>query len=460
MAASIVPVNPYTHEKLGEYPLLSATELSDRTARAGKAFVSWRGLPIGKRAALLSEALSYFETHREQVATDITAHMGKPITQARREIDTFFERANHLIAVAEETLKPEILPSPAGQYRAIEHEPLGVVLVISAWNYPLVISVNGVISALLTGNTVLLKHSSITPIIGDHFARAFGNLGGLENILQSFVADHTVTAGIIENPGVDHVIFTGSVRGGHEIYRSAARRFIDCNLELGGKDGAYVAEDADVKSAAESLVDGAMYNAGQSCCGIERVYVHEKVYPEFLKHAEALCRAYVLGDPMEATTNLGPLADPASAHEMERQVGEALRRGALLLCGGETTLMGKAVFFPPTLLADVPQEAEIMKLENFGPLLPVSSVPGDEPALRRVNDSAYGLTCAIYTRDEKRAQAFARGAETGTVFMNRCDYLDPALPWTGVKDSGKGSALSRYGMLALTRRKALNFRLA
>jgi acyl-CoA reductase-like NAD-dependent aldehyde dehydrogenase len=315
------------------------------------------------------------------------------------------------------------------------------------------ITINGVMASLLAGNTVLLKHATQTLSIGAHFAYAFGDL------VEHAVIDHSSAAELMEARAVDHVIFTGSVEAGRTVYQHAAKGLLDCQLELGGKDGAYVATDADVEKAAESLVDGAMYNAGQSCCGVERVYVHEEVYDAFVNHCARVIDAYRLGDPMVEATTLGPLAQASNAELMSQQIEDAVSKGAHIMRGGHSRQMGKGTFFEPTLLTEVTHDMEVMMVENFGPILPVMKVAEDSEAIQCINDSSYGLTSIIFTASHDRAQRFSESVNTGTVFMNRCDYLDPALPWTGVKDSGVGSALSKYGLLGVTRRKAKHFRL-
>jgi len=450
--------NPFTLEPIAQYDAETDAQVAAKAAAARSAFASWRRVPVGERVAMLREALRYFETHRETIANDISEQMGRPLHQAGGEVSGLFERAEHLLSIAEETLSPDELGERNGCDRRIVHEPLGVVFVISAWNYPLLITINGVLAALLAGNTVLLKHAAQTLSIGRHFAAAFGTIPGHPGLVQDIVVDHDVAGRLIREGDIDHVVFTGSVGGGRRVYEHAAARFIDCALELGGKDGAYVAADAGPKAAAEGLVDGAMFNAGQSCCGIERVYVHASLHDAFVSHCKTLVAAYVLGDPRDPATTMGPLAAAKSAGPMEAQIADAIAKGATLVCGGKTRTIGKGTYFQPTLLTGVTHDMLVMQEENFGPILPVMSVSSDDEALERINDSRYGLTCAIYTQGRTLAERFANGANTGTVFMNRCDYLDPALPWTGVNDSGKGSTLSTYGFFAMTRRKALNFR--
>ena len=411
-------------------------------------------MPVAKRVVRVRGALDYFKANREAIAGDITAQMGRPLAQARGEIDGLLERFNYLCDIAPEVLAADAVTKREYFHREILHEPHGVVLIIAAWNYPLLIAASGISAALLAGNVVLLKHSTRTLSIGEHFQKAFG----AEGLLQHVVMDHANTARLIEEGDINHVVFTGSVGGGEKIYASTAKRNCDCNLELGGKDGAYVAADADIAQSAAMLVDGAMYNAGQCCCGIERVYVHAAVYDEFLAACQPLVEGYTLGNPLDAATTQGPLAVASSAKLMEAQITEAVTVGGEVLAGGKARQIGQGMFFEPTLLTVNSNDLAIMQEENFGPLLPVMKVADDAEAIAHINDSQFGLTAVICTSDRARAEAFAGAVEAGTIFMNRCDFLDPALPWTGVKASGKGSSLSRYGLLAMTRPKAIHFR--
>jgi acyl-CoA reductase-like NAD-dependent aldehyde dehydrogenase len=278
--------------------------------------------------------------------------------------------------------------------------------------------------------------------------------------VQALFVDYETTEKMVSDPRIDAVLFTGSVLGGHRIQAAAKDRFVHVGLELGGNDPAYVAEDADLTNAVENIVDGAIYNAGQSCCAVERVYVHRSLYEKFIAAAEPLVRAYVLGDPRDDKTSLGPIAQPWHTKELAAFVADAKQKGARVVVGGEAaSVNGKGRFFQATLLRDVPQSADVMQKEAFGPILPVSVVDSDDEALARMNDSRLGLTASVWTMDRDRADRFARQLEFGTVYMNRCDSLDPALPWVGVKDSGRGVTLSALGFDALTRPKAIHFRL-
>jgi acyl-CoA reductase-like NAD-dependent aldehyde dehydrogenase len=419
---------------------------------------AWAQIPLEKRVAHVRDALKYFSENKSAIAEDITREMGRPISQSPGEVGGLLERGNYMCDIAIENLSPKILPDKPGFQRSIVREPMGVIFVISAWNYPLLVAVNSIVPALLAGNTVLLKHSSQTPSIGNHFEKAFFAMGGVRSLLVNVQIDHATTGKVIEDLDVNHVVFTGSVSGGKQILEHARKKFLQPQLELGGKDAAYIAEDADINLAAETVVDGAMFNSGQSCCGIERAYVHSAVYDKFLQECKRVIGTYKLGDPKQKDTNLGPMVSDKAAQYAKSQVDAAVKAGAKILAGGELHKNSWGSFLTPTLIVDVQQDQDIVQEENFAPILAVMKVSSLEEAIAKVNDSHYGLTSAIFTTDATKAREFAARAETGTVFMNRCDYLDPALPWTGVKDSGCGSALSYLGFLSVTRAKALHFK--
>jgi acyl-CoA reductase-like NAD-dependent aldehyde dehydrogenase len=455
--ASLKVINPFDQSVACEVAYESDQSLERKLERARAAFQSWRRVPLAERISRVETALGYFRSQAAQVARDLTVQMGKPIAEARREIETFFDRARYTCSIAPQALAPDTLPPKEGFERRIVHEPLGVVLNIAAWNYPLLIPVNVVVPALLAGNVVLLKHSAKTPLCGLHFERAFASVDP-PGLVQSLVLTHQAVEELIASGPIDHLSFTGSVEGGRAVYREAARRLLDAGLELGGKDPAYVAADADLDFTAENVVDGGCYNAGQSCCAVERVYVHRKVYDGFLARARAVMERYRLGDPLLEETTMGPLASQGALDTIDLQVGEAVRRGARLLLGGKRLVSSRGNFFQPTLLADLENDRLVMQEETFGPVLPVMAVEGDDQAIELMNQSRFGLTGSVWTRDPERAERFGRELKAGTVFRNRCDYLDPALPWTGAGESGLGSTLSRYGFYGLTRRKSLHFR--
>jgi acyl-CoA reductase-like NAD-dependent aldehyde dehydrogenase len=453
--------NPYTGETVAERPLLKDSDVEGLVTRSFRAHKAWARTSIAERVALCERFCQQLEKDGERVAREITAQMGKPLAQSRGEARTTLYRARAMMALAPEALRDDPLPPLPGLTRFVRHEPVGVVLDISAWNYPLLISVNVVVPAVLAGNSVILKHANRTALCGEAFARAFAAAGAPESLVTAVDATHQTCARIIARPEVGYVSFTGSVRGGHEVYREAAKRFIDVGLELGGKDPAYVAPDADLDHAIANIVDGAYYNAGQSCCGIERIYVHASIYDRFVEGALAEVRKYKLGDPLDAATTMGPMAQPGAPEKLEAQVEEARGKGARVLCGGKPVrdAAGKGRFFDPSLVIDASHAMHgLMVEESFGPVVGVQKVEDDDEAVRLMNDSPYGLTAAIWTRDQERAFRIGAQIETGTFFMNRCDYLDPMLPWTGVKDTGKGMSLSKYGFLPLTRRKSFHLR--
>jgi acyl-CoA reductase-like NAD-dependent aldehyde dehydrogenase len=453
--------NPYSGEIVAERPLLQESEIEGLVTRAFRAHKSWARTSIAERTALCERFCHEFERDGERIAREVTAQMGKPLAQAKGEVRTTLLRARAMMQLAAEALSDEPLPPVPGFTRFIRHEPVGVVLDISAWNYPLLIAVNVVVPAVLAGNAVILKHANRTALCGDAFARAFAAAGAPENLVTAIDASHEICARIIARPEIGYVSFTGSVRGGHEVHREAARRFIDVGLELGGKDPAYVAPDADLSHAVPNIVDGAYYNAGQSCCGIERIYVHSSIYQDFVERALAEVRKYRLGNPLEESATMGPLAQAGAPEKLAAQAEEARAKGGRVLCGGKPVHDAKGLgrFFDPCLVVDANHSMHgLMVEESFGPIVGVQRVADDDEAVRLMNDSPYGLTASIWTRDQERAFRVGSQIETGTFFMNRCDYLDPLLPWTGVKDSGKGMSLSKYGFVPLTRRKSFHLR--
>jgi len=447
--------NAFTKEILGHHSFLSLKVAKEKIRQVKKSQQTWKNLTVQDRVRAIQKGLTYFEDKREEITTCISQEMGKPIQEAIAELNSFFQRANYLCEIAQGALSTEVLNSNPGDDRYIEHRPLGTVLVIATWNYPLLVPASGIITALLCGNGVILKHSRLTPSVGEYFEQAFG----MQSILQNLQLTHEATLELIEQGEVDHVVFTGSNAGGKKIYQAVSRAMIDCNLELGGKDGAYVAADADLEKSVRKLVKGAMYNAGQSCCSIERVYVHQDIIQPFLEAAAKEIGELQLGDPCSPSTTMGPLAQEKQLPFLQAQIQDAKQRGAKIICGGQQVKLKKGFFWEPTLLTDVNHSMKVMMEESFGPLLPVMSVRDDAEGFSMIKDSDYGLSASIFTTDKAKALNFCSQIEVGTLFMNQCDYLDPALPWTGYKKSGKGSSLSRYGFYALTKLKSLSFKL-
>lgn len=450
-------VNPYDQRILCEFPYEEESQIDRKLDASLRVQKVWKKFPLDYRIRQVKIGIERILKDKEIIARDISLQMGKPIREALREVDTFKERAEHLLAIAGEALKPDFFEDQEGVHRRIEHAPLGLVFNIAAWNYPLIIPANVIIPALLAGNTVIIKHSGKTPLCGQHLQRAFGELDPV-GLVSNLVLSHSMTARIIRDWRINYVAFTGSVPGGVDIYREAAARLLDVGLELGGKDPAYVASDADLDFTVANVVDGACYNAGQSCCAIERVYVAKEIYDKFLSRAQEIVEKYKQGDPINDSTTMGPLASRPALSFLEKQTRDAVLQGARILHGGKRNDNERGNFFPPTLLADVPNEASVMQEESFGPIIPIQPVLGDDEALAKMQDTRYGLTASIWTSDRQRAERFAAELETGTLYQNRCDYLDPALPWTGVRDSGIGSTLSIYGFRHLTRRMSINFR--
>ncbi|AEI65767.1 aldehyde dehydrogenase family protein [Corallococcus macrosporus] len=452
--------NPFTGDVAASVEPTPPEALDAVLERARAASRALRALSVEDRVKLVLRACEAMEKDTESIARDITRQMGKPLSQARGEVAGMAGRLRHMAAIAAESLADIILPPKDGFERRIAKEPLGVVLDLPAWNYPLLTAVNAIAPAVLAGNAVIVKHSPRTPLCGGHFARAFAEAGAPDGAVQALFLDYPRTEQLVGDARVDHVLFTGSVLGGHKMQAAARERFLHIGLELGGNDPAYVAPDCDLDKAVENIVDGAMYNAGQSCCAVERVYVHRSLYERFIAAAEPLVRAYVLGDPESDKTTMGPIAQPWHPAELEAFVQDATGLGARLVTGGRPTQVdGRGRFFEPTLLRDVSPQARLMREESFGPLLPVAPVDSDEEALALMNASRLGLTASVWTSDRERADRLARELEAGTIYMNRCDALDPALPWSGVKDSGRGVTLSALGFDALTRPKARHYRL-
>ncbi len=453
--------NPFTLDSAVKVPLAEPKDVDATLERARAAAKGFRATSLEERVALCEKAVAWMEANADEIGRDITKMMGKPLGQAKGEVKGMAARARHMMEIAPVHLA-DIAVAPKDNFeRRIVKEPLGVVFDLPAWNYPLLTAINGLVPAVLAGNAVIVKHSPRSPLCGEHFARAFAAAGAPPGVVQALHCDHRASEKIVGDPRVDHVMFTGSVFGGHRIQEAASKRFLHVGLELGGNDPAYVAADADVAKTADNIVDGACYNAGQSCCAVERVYVHAAVYDKFVEACAPYVRAYVMGDPMAETTTLGPIAQPHHVAELEGFVADATGKGARLVAGGaKASPGGKGRFFQATLLEGVPQGAALMQRESFGPIVAIAKVASDEEALARMNDSQLGLTASIWTADRDRAARMARSLEFGTVLMNRCDALDPALPWTGVKDSGRGVTLSPLGFDFVTRPKAIHFRLS
>ncbi|MGI9590113.1 MAG: aldehyde dehydrogenase family protein [Myxococcota bacterium] len=462
---SLRTISPIDGRLVAERPLAEGPEIAAALERARLAQAEWRQAQVAERAAACTRLVDAFVARSAEIADEITLQIGRPISQSPGEVRGFEERARHMIAIAEGALA-DVVPEPnAGFHRFIRREALGVVLTIAPWNYPYLTAVNSIVPALLAGNTVILRHSAQTPLCAERIAEACEAADLPAGVFQALHCSHDhaerLVAGTGESGGVDFVAFTGSVEAGHAVQHAAARRFIGAGLELGGKDPAYVRADADLAFAVENLVDGAFFNSGQSCCGIERIYVHEEVWDRFVEPFAEKVRAYRLGDPRERDTTLGPVVRAEAADFVRSQVQEALQAGATALIdpSGFAADEPGTPYLAPQVLVDVDHGMRVMSEESFGPVVGLMAVRDDDEAVRLMNDSAFGLTASVWTRDERAALALGAKVETGTWFRNRCDYLDPALAWTWVKDSGRGCTLSRVGFECLTRPKSFHLRL-
>jgi len=453
-------VSPVDGRVVAERPHADGAAIARALALAAEAQASWCRVPLEDRAEYCAAAVGEMLAMRAEIVPELAWQMGRPVRYGAGELRGFEERARHMIAIAPEALAT-IEPAPKDGFRRyIRREPLGTVFVIAPWNYPYLTAVNSIIPALMAGNSVVLKHATQTLLVGERYAEAFRRARLPAGLFQHLVLDHAQAAAVIDSGRVQQVNFTGSVAGGREVARTAAERFLGVGLELGGKDPAYVRADADVEHAAANLVDGSFFNSGQSCCGIERIYVDRAVYAGFVERFVELTCEYVLGNPLEEATTLGPMVKPEAADFVRGQIIEALGKGARALIDPHRfprDAPGSA-YMAPQVLVDVDHGMAVMREESFGPVVGIMPVDSESQAIALMNDSPYGLTASIWTRDLERAAAIGDELATGTVFMNRCDYLDPALAWTGVKDTGRGATLSRVGYETLTRPKSYHMR--
>jgi acyl-CoA reductase-like NAD-dependent aldehyde dehydrogenase len=462
MADMLRMISPVDGRVYVERPLASPIEIDAALTVARKAQHEWKRVPVGVRATLCSRFVDAFEARGADIAEEISWQMGRPVTQSPGEVRGLAERSRYMIAIAEDALHDIAVGDKPGFTRFIRREPLGVVLTIAPWNYPYLTAVNSVVPAILAGNAVILRHSAQTPLCAERFAECFAAAGLPAGVFHPVHCSHAEVERMIAGPGVDHVAFTGSVDAGRAVQQAAARRFIGVGLELGGKDPAYVRADADLPHAITNLVDGAFFNSGQSCCGIERIYVHADVYDAFVSGYADLVRQYRLGNPLDPEVTLGPVVRTSAADLVRAQIADARARGARALIDpqGFPAAAAGTPYLAPQVLVDVDHTMRVMTEESFGPVVGIMKVASDDEAVRLMNDSAYGLTASIWTVDDRVAIAIGDRIDTGTWFMNRCDYLDPALAWTGVKDSGRGCTLSRVGYETLTRPKSFHLRVA
>jgi acyl-CoA reductase-like NAD-dependent aldehyde dehydrogenase len=450
---TITTVSPSTNKPVLTRQGVTAEQLLQVGEKAQAAFKSFRKTHpnLESRQAIVRKALNLLETKKDGLAAELTEQMGRPIAYVGKEIDTALLRARYMLRIAPEALASTPGDPEANFKRYIERLPVGVVLVIFAWNYPYLILVNSLIPSILAGNAVILKPSPQTPTIAEHMASIFSEAGLPENVIQYV---HCGTPAHLEplilSPTVNHVTFTGSVAGGLAVQKIASARIdLTVGLELGGNDPSYVRSDVDAAWAADNIVDGAVFNSGQSCCAIERVYVHEDIYDAFIAEVIKQLQNYKLGDPSQKDTNVGPVVSARAKESVLAQIQDAVHKGATnVKIEGNASFANvptQGNFVVPTLLTEVTHDMDVMRHETFGPVVPVMKVRSDDEAVQLMNDSNFGLTATVWTRDVPRGEELAEQLQAGTVFVNRADYPAPDLAWTGWKESGKGVTMGRWG---------------
>ena len=438
----------------------SQDQIQQALEKAEQAQKAWRQVPVAERARICSAMVDAFVAKKDQIGEELSWMIGRPIRYGAGEVAGFEERARYMIGAAEEALAPVQVDEKAGFTRYIKRDALGVVFVIAPWNYPYLTSVNAIVPAIMAGNAVVLKHSAQTPLCAERVAEAFEAAGLPEGIFQYLHLSHADTESVIQAPQVAHICFTGSVPGGAMVEKAAAGRFIGIGLELGGKDPAYVRADADIDHAVETTIDGAFFNSGQSCCGIERIYVDEAIHDQFVEKAVALVNQYKLGRSDDPATTLGPVVRASAAEFVRGQVAEAVEQGAVAHINASDFPLDEAgtAYLAPQVLTNVNHSMRVMTEESFGPVVGIQKVSSDDEAIALMNDSEFGLTASVFTKDVEAGLAIGEQLETGTFFVNRCDYLDPALAWVGVKNSGRGCTLSALGYEQLTRPKSYHLK--
>ncbi|WP_064686474.1 aldehyde dehydrogenase family protein [Rhizobium bangladeshense] len=456
--AMIQCISPVDGSVYAERPALSLDAAKEAVLRARKAQKAWAKRPLEERVQLVLKGAARLNEMSDTVVPELAWQMGRPVKYGG-EYKGFNERSNYVASIAADALAPLVVEESERFERRIEREAHGVVFVVAPWNYPYMTAINTIAPALMAGNTVVLKHASQTLLVGERLVQAFTEVGVPEDVFQNVFLDHETTSALIAAGSFNFVNFTGSVEGGRSMERAAAGTFTGLGLELGGKDPGYVMEDADLEAAVDTLMDGATYNSGQCCCGIERIYVHESLYDAFVEKSVAWVSNYKLGNPLDPETSLGPMANKRFAKVVREQIADAVSKGAKALVDPKLFPQDDGgAYLAPQILVDVDHSMAFMREETFGPAVGIMKVRSDEEALALMNDSQYGLTVSLWTKDAERAGSLGREIETGTVFMNRADYLDPALCWTGVKETGRGGSLSIIGFQNLTRPKSYHLK--
>lgn len=453
-------ISPIDNSVYVERELASKEQITECLQNASSAFQSWSHSELEQRKKLCHKMLDIFVDNKSEIAEQLCWMMGRPIQYAAGEVDGMVERARYMIDIAEQSLATKKIQPKPGFDRYIKKQPLGVVFVIAPWNYPYLTAINVIIPAIMAGNCVILKHSAQTPLCAEQLFNAFDKAEMPAGVFQYLHLSHQNTEWLIKQKAISYVAFTGSVGGGQMVEKAASGRFIGVGLELGGKDPAYVRADADLQQAVETCIDGAFFNSGQSCCGIERIYVHESLHDEFVTKAVALVNQYQLGRSDDPKTTLGPVVKNSAAEFVREQTKEAIAKGATANIDADHFPLNKqgSAYLAPQVLTNVDHTMRVMTEESFGPVVGIMKVESDEQAIKLMNDSEFGLTAAVFSQDIEAATAIGEQLETGTFFVNRCDYLDPALAWVGVKNSGRGCTLSEVGYQSLTRAKSFHIK--
>ena len=454
---TITPINNTIYL---ERELASDSKINSVIDKASTSFEIWKNTSLDDRINIVNKFIDNLIDLKDEISKEICWQIGRPISQCAGELRGFEERSRHMVDIAKDSLQN--LPATQNEEfdNYIYKTPLGVIFVMAPWNYPIITATNTIVPAIISGNSLILKHSSQTPRCAELIFQAFENTGIPEGVFQFIHTDHKACEKIISDSRIAHVVFTGSVRGGQEVKKYIGTRFINAGLELGGKDPAYVRADADLKHAIENLADGALFNSGQSCCGIERIYVDKKIYKEFIDGFKSITENYNLNDPSKPDTNLGPVVRQSAANFIRAQINEAESNGAKRLIDESKFTISREdnCYVSPQVMVDVNHDMRFMMEETFGPAVGIMPVDDDKEAKNLMNDSPYGLTASIWTKDLEFAKEFGKNVQTGTFFMNRCDYLDPALAWTGVKDTGIGCSLSVLAFDQFTRPQSFHMR--
>jgi acyl-CoA reductase-like NAD-dependent aldehyde dehydrogenase len=456
-AMNVQCISPIDGTVYAERVFSTRPEANIAIESAKLAQVAWAARPLSERVSLVQAGVAAVGAMNHEVILELAHQMGRPVRYGG-EFEGFDERASYMAEIAQEALATIQVEDSNEFRRMIKRVPHGVVLVVAPWNYPYMTAINTIAPALIAGNSVVLKHSSQTLLVGERLATAFHSAGIPKDVFINVFLDHKTTTGLIADRAFDYVNFTGSVEGGKAIETAASGTFAGIGLELGGKDPGYVMEDADLDAAVDTLIDGAMFNSGQCCCGIERIYVHESLFDAFVQKAVAVVNRYKLGNPLDPETTLGPMAHMRFADEVRRQTSEAIDEGATAHIDPASFPQDGGAYLMPQILTNVTHNMRIMREESFGPVVGIMAVKNDVEAVLLMNDSNFGLTASLWTQDQTRAEKIADQIETGTVFMNRADYLDPGLCWTGCKDTGRGGGLSFIGYHNLTRPKSYHLK--